>query len=783
MKTFRISFSGETLPGVDRDVAKRGLAQFYKLENSHDVEGFFTGKTLTLRRRLSKEDAATLYVTLRKLGLDIRIEAEAEAADTLMASKEEAPTETAPKPNDLPKTKPRLKSKPTNPDSDQAKPAKRLKQADQTTPPRPKRSVRSPAKDAAKTTVASSKSAALSNTPAEPSNKPAAASSKTAAAPNKTAAASSKTAAARSKIADAPTPRRKQRGAPNLFDLRAAGAETSSAQPADMLAPSAFIGAAILTLALLLIAFRFLVSSIEEAPIGLGAITVGADGSPAVIVNDQLLRHDRAGLPGALEDGAALKLAESAQLALPTRNILITLRRPFDTWLPASLQSLLGIHSKAGQLDRCQLDQNRCETLRADLSDAAFVLSPRNDSLILADAKADQLLLLGGSGQTLASQPLPLSAPLSLSLSDGLLFLIQAGEPVVNVIKPDAEDFGSVLERIELEGADFPVAMAPLGRSWWLLDQTASTSESSAANSPNTRFRLLEYDRGWTLQNTVLLPEGSRFSTLVPWAAKLLLADTSQGQVLRVAADGVIEAPLSEEAINEVIAKRDKQEARGRALQLSVLAILSLLIAALLAFGSFKALQHKVYRVKADADEAEFDISSNAIDWLDPAPDPTRTLRRCSLGLLLSAPLLLFAAAITPAGITYGLALALLSIGFAGLCYGLEQSIGCHLGKADDCLVLVDHRRYYRVGRGPRVQYLNNFVMIDDVVVYLGNRLLPLFSEDALKTDFEPLVKRGIRVDGTTLRIKLIDLRHPLVYGVIALSTSVIAALLVILIS
>ena len=55
--------------------------------------------------------------------------------------------------------------------------------------------------------------------------------------------------------------------------------------------------------------------------------------------------------------------------------------------------------------------------------------------------------------------------------------------------------------------------------------------------------------------------------------------------------------------------------------------------------------------------------------------------------------------------------------------------------------------------------------MIDDVIVYLGNAVVEQFAHEALEEKFQPLFNTGIKVDRTTLRVKLIQSRHPMWLG------------------
>lgn len=530
---------------------------------------------------------------------------------------------------------------------------------------------------------------------------------------------------------------------------------------------AARVVAGVLAIAFLFVALRFAVMGVANSDKSTVALTVTPQGQPQVLVDNVLLRHDRSGFAGAVQTLTSFSAGELVDWYALDSNNFVLLRAPFTTPLPPWLAGWFGLQNASGRLERCELGTSTCTLLREGLDQASLHRETGRDTWLLADRARSVLLRLTTTGESLANAALPLTAPTGLWRHDGLLYLVQGGVPEILVLKPDAAEFGAVLERIELDGVSAPITLARTATHWWLLDQQGGNQ------------MLLRLDDTWRVDRALALPVGSQVKSLQPWNNKLLLADSSRGQIYRVAEDGELESPFSEEAISELLEAGETARAEQRSLQVLVLVLLFLLITALLAFASFKSLQHKLYRADLYPDQS-FDITDERIQWLDPAPDPSPHLRKVSLGLLLAAPLSMFIALLTPASPAIMIAISLVMLGLAGFSYALQQSVGCHLGLVDEQLVLVDHRRTYRIGQGPNVQYVSNFIMIDDVVVYLGNRLLPLFDEGPLRERFEPVVTRGIRVDNTTLRVKLIDQRHPLFYGSLALLLSAAAATLLV---
>jgi hypothetical protein len=109
-----------------------------------------------------------------------------------------------------------------------------------------------------------------------------------------------------------------------------------------------------------------------------------------------------------------------------------------------------------------------------------------------------------------------------------------------------------------------------------------------------------------------------------------------------------------------------------------------------------------------------------------------------------------------------------------------RQPVG-HIGVLGDRLLLVDHSGQYHLAGGPRLHYRGPFLSIDDIVVYAGNRLLPAFSPAPLQRHISPPALGAIRVDHKTIAIKLLESRHPLALGAIAIAAATAAAVLLLL--
>lgn len=70
---FDLHFHGEVLPGQRRDATIAAFARLFAIDDRHRAERFFRGEKVTLRRNLSRDEAAGLYVRLRRIGMVVEL--------------------------------------------------------------------------------------------------------------------------------------------------------------------------------------------------------------------------------------------------------------------------------------------------------------------------------------------------------------------------------------------------------------------------------------------------------------------------------------------------------------------------------------------------------------------------------------------------------------------------------------------------------------------------------------------------------------------------------------
>ena len=584
----------------------------------------------------------------------------------------------------------------------------------------------------------------------------------------------------------APAPRRRKRqpGAPNLFDVQLserAGIDADQTSVSKSLATAPIIAAAIVLLAFMLVGLRFWAESRAEPDFGLGTVAVDPHQQPVVQVGEQLLFHDRAGLATRDVALASFGFENASAFDFFDNGDLLILQQEPPATVPVWLQTWLGMQERAGaSLRRCQIESGNCETLLAELGPTSFVVDRRTDQIYLADAQADSLRKLSSAGKTIASRAIELTDPLHLNLQEGILYLTQSGTDAVLVFKPDDQEFGKALDTIYLKVANagqtghiYPGDVAWFNERWWTIMQSRDGSTAG----------LYLFSPRWQFERRVELPDTAHPAALARWSAKMLVSDLGSETIYRFDAATRAEKEFSSASISSSLGERQSRLSMSSVLQVLILLMLFVAAAALLALGILQSLRGKVYIPPADSNERGFDINNEAIDWLDPAPDSEKKMRIAGYGIAGFATLLLLGAFTAQFSIWTMIAISIILAGCGGYYFARHRTAGCHLGLLDGNLIVVDHTSTYRVGTGPNIQYFHNYVMIDDVIVYLGNPLLKQFAGGPWQEKFAPVVHTGIKIDRTTLQVKLIQNRHPMLLGIFGLMLAIACALLLVLLT
>jgi hypothetical protein len=576
--------------------------------------------------------------------------------------------------------------------------------------------------------------------------------------------------------ADAPGQRKRQPGEPNLYRLRPfrnTDEVRSRTLRAQQRMRQGYTLGTVALVAALIVGATSLMRAAPPVVTGARAVAVDPHSGPVLLAADSLLFHDRAGV--STNEVQLQKLGVNAlepPLAFDGSGALFAFGRLADdnSTEPSGNGTL--------QLLRCDLPNSKCQQVSSQLKDQradAFVINSLNGVVLLADSSAGLLLKIDREGQLLAQASVTLPAHPVLQLHTGLLLVNGSEGPAISVFRYEDSSFGKQLDEILLlppaaqqaeqtRVGDFLYS----GGAWWVLLQNPKSGSTG----------LYRFDDEWNFLDEVSLQDGAGPLQLANWGKKTLINDPRRSTIQRFNAQGKAEVPFVSTQLDAVIdshqqgARRAGLVWRGGLLLCAVAAVLGL------GFGYLQGLRRLVYSSRRGQGAEPVDDHAQALHWIDPLPNRAALLRLRGISYgLLALGIVLLAVAQSVSVWQLASLLLVLSGPAVALILLSRQAVG-HIGILGDQLLLVDHSGMYHMAGGSRVQYRGPFLSIDDVVVFCGSRLLPAFSLAQVQKEVRPIALGGVRVDRNTLMVRLLQCRHPLALGALAILTAAGAAIL-----
>jgi hypothetical protein len=365
---------------------------------------------------------------------------------------------------------------------------------------------------------------------------------------------------------------------------------------------------------------------------------------------------------------------------------------------------------------------------------------------------------LDAAGQPVASATVNAPSTPVLRLQDGLLFMNSPDGPAIGVFRPDDAGFGRQLDQILLlppaaieAGQERVADFINLEDIWWVL---LTTSDGSSAG-------VYRFDSQWNALGALAIPGGFTVSGILDWNGRVLLLDPSRPLLPRFNRDGVAEVALEPDALQASIEQARQQASLMAQAWRTGLALLALLGAAAGLYAYLQRIRSRVYRRGTPRGAEPIDSIADSVDWVAPAQNRDSHFRRLGAMLGIASIGALTACVGAQADASQLAAVLVIAAAAALALYLMYRSAPGHLGASGDSLVIVDHLNHYHVGTGPRVLYRNNFIMIDDILLFTGNAALPVFDATQLAA-LSPVVKAGIRVERKVIWVHLLQSRHPL---------------------
>jgi hypothetical protein len=424
--------------------------------------------------------------------------------------------------------------------------------------------------------------------------------------------------------------------------------------------------------------------------------------------------------------------------------------------------------SSAPRLLRCDLQIPKCEAFAADIPKGKisdWITDIRTGDSFVAITGENSLSRLAQDGSLISQQTVTMSSGAKLIFHGGLLYMNSSTDPAIGVFRPDAKSFGEQLDDILLlpqqaqeQGHTQIIDFLWSADSWWVIMANPDTHSSG----------LYRFDADWKHLSAMMMEPQSLPQQLLAWSNKILVVDRTKVDIRRFNADGQAELPLTPKALASDITRKQTSLTQSRRLWYACLGFLALLGIVTYVLGRFHQLRALVYKHDKVRGAEPIDDKVKAIRWIELDRRNNAVFKQLAALLAAITIMIIGMLVYQVAPINVVMAAIIFSSGPAIALTLMTMSRPGHIGVLGDKLILVDHNNNYHIDGGARIHYRNNFLLLDDIAVYIGNKRLPVFSTEQLAQNIVPLASAGVKVDRKTILVKLGQSSHPLTRGLIA---------------
>lgn len=432
---------------------------------------------------------------------------------------------------------------------------------------------------------------------------------------------------------------------------------------------------------------------------------------------------------------------------------------------PANPDGEAGIH--AGDLVRCTLADHHCQRFGNEDFHKVFRLAiDADDTVWVADTMRHRLLRFAPDGALQGEMADSGRYPNQLLHEDDTLYVTNSDgrDHAMEWFAISGQGIGEKQGSANLS-ADARVAaghvmasdLLRVGDTWWVNLMKVGQKDGG----------IYRFTKDWTLIDRLPLPANADPLLMAHYQGDVLVSDYSLRRIYRFGADGQPRADFEPEVLQQALLPLRERFVQMTWLSRGALGAFGLLLVAGFAAGIRQMNQAPMPAVSAPSlAESSVSPSDTSIHWIEVNPAMRRQMRLVLLLmpviLVVQVGLLASKASRSPAMLHQMLPL----LGFMVLVLvpvlwlsgrAFKQRIGVCRGM----LVLQDGRGRIAVGQGERILYSDNAIVIDEVVVNLGNGTRSLFPLPELVEHVYPLLKSGRPVPAMTLQWMLLRRRDP----------------------
>ncbi|HEY9035593.1 MAG TPA: hypothetical protein VIM96_02670 [Pseudomonadales bacterium] len=397
---------------------------------------------------------------------------------------------------------------------------------------------------------------------------------------------------------------------------------------------------------------------------------------------------------------------------------------------------------KAGQLLRCAPATRECTAWSTlNFSKVFRLYIDADDTVFIADTMHHRVLRRAADGADQGAVHDRVRYPnqlwragdaLFVTMSDGNASAIQW----FAVGKKTLGDWQGSADIGHADGVAAGHAMASdivrVGDVWWVNLMRSGQKDGG----------IYRFDSRWNLLGRVALPAGSDPLVMTAYQGDVVVSDFKWRRLLRLAADGSARPDFAPPRLETQLAVWRAQAARFAQYSEAAIIAFGMLLAVGMIAGIAQLRAAAVAMPEPSLIEQSQSVDDPAIQWIDVDPQVRRQQHWVVLAVLFALGAM--ALTMSPAGLlrTAWPMMGVMVI-VAPMLWLHARQLRQRIGVRGELLILQNGQRQTAVGKGERILYSDNHIMIDDVVVSTGNGIKSLFPQDQLMNCVFPLLKQG----------------------------------------
>ncbi len=436
-------------------------------------------------------------------------------------------------------------------------------------------------------------------------------------------------------------------------------------------------------------------------------------------------------------------------------------------------------------LDRCNMQTLHCRQFIAGDTryDHTFFLEVNQVSgeVYVADTSRHQVVKFDASGKEVARNNNDWEYPNQALLAGDRLLVVDTNHfriRALDVHSPTLADLpegmrNGMPEEARRAGHRFPATMTRFGDQWWLI----------VMNNAMRGGGIYRFDDQWVYQGTVELPGDAEPLGMLPLGDRVLVSDPIAMKIYQFDDQSQRRDDFAPDTLRRHVdqVRQEQQHYRVLGRELMAVVVFALALAFYAAYRTGKRPDSPLPEtMPAESQQPVFD--DGQITWLEPDKGLFRRKYFLPLGvsyIVVSAVVALMLVDSKSVDVVLVSEFFFLLIGLPALTvYLLRVQYGSRIGYLGNSLIVRDHRGRTAIGRGKYILYNTNLLIIDKVMVALGNSNLPIYKPVDLVQHVFPRLKEATAVTQRQVQTLMMRNYQPIIMVVLLLLFGGLAFLL-----